>query len=85
MKYIFGMWLGRISDKYNIPYIYLEWIVIILFGIVYILSRPEPFDPQFDIIFGLGIALFNIIIYFFMALIYRDMETFYELFRRPKK
>ena len=41
---IFGFLLGGISDKYNIPYIFVEWAALIIIWILYLFFEPSPFS-----------------------------------------
>ena len=85
MRALFGFFCDWIAQKYNIPYIYVEWSFLTFIYGVYIFARPGRLQlDNFDIIVYFGLIFFNLIIYFLIALFSRDMETFYELFRREK-
>ena len=45
---IFDALLGGISDKYNIPYIFVEWTAILIFWGLYVFFGPERFS-SFDV------------------------------------
>jgi len=85
MRAISGFFCNWIAEKYNIPYIYVEGAFLTLIYGIYIFTRGRLALDSFDIIVYFGLIIFNILIYFIVALLFRDMEIFYELFRKPKK
>lgn len=85
MRALFGFFCDWISEKYNIPYIYVEWTFLTLVYGVYICARPGRLTlDNFDIIVYFGLIIFNALLYFLVALFSRDMKMFYELFRKEK-
>ena len=55
---IFGALLGGISDKYNIPYIFVEWAALLIVWGLYVFFGPERFS-SFDVYFLLFILIDN--------------------------
>ena len=45
---IFGAIGSKISEKYDIPIIFVEWVAIFVFWILYVIFNPDPFS-SFDV------------------------------------
>ena len=72
---IFGAISGKISDKYDIPPIYVEWIGIFIFWVLYLIFNPDRFS-SFDV-------YFLIVIYILTIFIYLITGTLKEVFKKP--
>ena len=72
---IFGAISGKISDKYDVPPIYVEWIGIFIFWVLYLIFNPDRFS-SFDVYFLIGIYILSIFIYLITG-------TLKEVFKKP--
>ena len=81
---IFGALLGGISDKYNIPYIFVEWATILVFWGLYVFFGPERFS-SFDVYFLLFILIGSLVLYAIISLIFsKNLDGVIDLFKKPK-
>jgi len=82
---IFGFLLGGISDKYNIPYIFVEWAALIIIWILYLFFEPSPFS-KIDVYLLIFFAAASLVLYTIISLIFfRNLDMVISLFKKPKK
>ena len=59
---IFGAIGEKISNKYDIPPIFVEWVGIFVFWILFVIFNPDRFS-SFDVYLLLGIYVLSLFIY----------------------
>tara|TARA_B100000427_G_C15035488_1_gene388781 strand:- start:134 stop:463 length:330 start_codon:yes stop_codon:yes gene_type:complete len=72
---IFGAIGEKISIKYDLPPIFVEWIGIFIFWVLFVIFNPERFS-SLDVYFLIGI-------YFLSLFIYLVTGNIKEVFKKP--
>ena len=80
---IFGAIGSKISEKYDIPIIFVEWVAIFVFWILYVIFNPDPFS-SFDVYALIAIYILSFVIYFIVSIaIFRNLDLLKNAFKKP--
>ena len=80
---IFGALFGRISEKYDIPPIYVEWVAIFICWILFLIFEPSPFSSS-DVIIIIFFYIASLVIYLIASIISGgNLDLLKNAFKKP--
>ena len=83
LRGIFGSILEKISNRYDVPPIYVEWLALLICWILWVIFEPSPFS-SFDLILLIFFYIASILIYLIASVISGgNLSLIKDAFKKP--